>query len=442
MIADAQPDLALPDIKRTLLLLPKQRQFVDATEKEILYSGAFAGGKTRAVCQKTVKRACIPGNPVGLCRKTRVALVRTTLRTLLEPDGNLPPVLPLNSYTHIKSESRINIHGGGSIFYFGADQPDRLGSLNLGACGVDEAVELNEDEWTMILGQIRNMADPLRQMFAATNPGSLSHFLHNRFYEEENPNRLLIHTTSHDNTFLPKDYLDMLDTFTGARRQRYVLGLWVGFDGLIYGEMWNRDIHVVHRDESWKEIIVGCDDGYVHPMAMTKWGIDSDGRMHLIDEYYERKKLQSANVAAAVAMGADVYVVDPSAAGLRAAMQEAGLNVIAADNAVMAGISLVQDSFAVAGDGRPRKTIEPHCHNYIREIEGYEWKGDKDEPKKELDDLQDSDRYATNYVMRGTIHPSVGTSGPAGPDQTTPEETPAERYERLMEAGAGWVGDQ
>lgn len=436
------PDAALPDIERTLLLLPKQEEFVFATEKEVLYSGAYGSGKTRALCHKVVRQACIPGNPVGLVRKSRVSLVRTTLRTLLEPDAGLPPVLPRGSYDHLKGESRINIHDGGHILYFGADQADSMGSLNLGSCGADECVELGEDEWMTLLGQIRNMADPLRQLFGACNPGARSHHLYKKFYEEKSDKRRLIHTRSHDNTFLPQDYLDVLDTYTGARKQRYVEGLWVGFDSLVYGDVWDRDVHLTHRDEGWRDIIVGCDEGYTNPAAMSKWGIDSDARMHLLDTYYKRKILQSEFVQEAKAMGASAYIVDPSAAGLIAAMREAGLNVIGADNAVMTGIALMQDRLAVAGDGRPRMTAEPHCEEWTREIEAYEWDGDKDKPKKEMDHLMDTGRYVCAYLDRGMIHPGVGSAGSDRPDETTPEETPDKRYERLMGAGAGWVGDE
>ena len=43
-------------------LLPKQYDFVgDEKAREILYSGAFAAGKTRSLCFKLVKRASVVG---------------------------------------------------------------------------------------------------------------------------------------------------------------------------------------------------------------------------------------------------------------------------------------------------------------------------------------------------------------------------------------------
>ena len=80
-------------------LLPAQLDFIRAREREVLYSGAFGAGKTRALCMKLVSRLVgRPGAREGLARKHLVSLKATTLRTLLEQDGNLPPVLPRGTY--------------------------------------------------------------------------------------------------------------------------------------------------------------------------------------------------------------------------------------------------------------------------------------------------------------------------------------------------------
>ena len=77
-----------------LEVLPQQMKFLCSEAREILYSGAFGAGKTRAICLRVAMRASICGAREGLCRKTVVALKRSTLKTLLEPDGLLPPILP------------------------------------------------------------------------------------------------------------------------------------------------------------------------------------------------------------------------------------------------------------------------------------------------------------------------------------------------------------
>ena len=55
-----------------------------------------------------------------------------------------------------------------------------------------------------------------------------------------------ITTSSLDNRFLPADYLETLNSYTGPRHKRFVRGLWVGSDGLVY-DQWDRSRHVRER---------------------------------------------------------------------------------------------------------------------------------------------------------------------------------------------------
>ena len=389
-------------------ILRKQNDFLKSEAKEVLYSGAFGAGKSRAICYKVVQRALIKNNPVGLCRKTRTSLKSTTLRTLLKPDGDLPPVLPIGTYKHYKQDKIISVNGGGEILYFGFDDEISIASMNLGACGIDEAIELTEEEYTMILGRVRNTADPLRQVFSATNPGSPLHFLHNRFFNGNNKKnkRCLINTNSDDNFFLPQDYKEMLDSFTGQRKSRYVEGKWCAFEGLIY-DIFDRDIHVKVRDEEWRETFVLCDEGYIKPGVLLYCGIDGDDRLHIISEFYERKVLPETIVDNAVELKAGAYIVDPSASGLIASMKSKGLTVIGANNKVLPGIYRVLDRLKVQKDKKPRLTIDPSCTNIIMEFESYQWKKEKEEPVKELDHALDALRYGIMYLDEGKINPSI-----------------------------------
>lgn len=426
-------------------LLPKQYEFIEeATEKEILYSGAFGAGKSRALCYAIWKRAMIPGNVVGLFRKTNVSLVRTTLRTLLMPDGDLPPVLPIGSYEHHASAQIIKLNGGGEIIYCGLDKPETIASLNLGAAGVDECIEISEDEHAMILGRLRMTTDPNRSLYLVTNPGNPSHYLHKRFFEQHDPTRRVIQTRSDENIYLPADYIAMLNTFTGTRKQRYVEGKWVGFEGLVYGDLWDRGVHVQHREGPWVGLYVGVDEGYTNPAVLLLIGKDSDGRLHIIDEWYKTKQLPEAVVSAAEAMHALEYIYDPSAAGLAASMKAKALNCIPANNDIFQGIQAVQSRLAVCGDGRPRLSIEPHCENTIREFESYVWDktkkhGEKDLPVKEFDHAMDALRYSVMRLDKGYIYPSISASkATPTPDEVKEKEELTQSFDADPSDEAVW----
>lgn len=380
---------------------PLQAEFLARQEKELLFSGAFGASKTRSGCFKLIEHAQIPGNMVGVFRKTLTALKPTTLYTLLkEPIPG--PVLEPGSYHHNKTDHIIELYGGGTIIYGGFEDEEKIKSLNLGAAFIDEATELDEHEYMVLLGRLRNPADPNPQLISATNPAPPSHFLYERFIAEKAPDRAVLYGTPDDNPFLPEGYRQTLAGFTGQYRERYVKGLWVAFEGLVYS-MWDRKHFVVERKGPWKEIVVGVDEGFDHPFVALKAGIDIDGRPHIMYEISESGLLQETKIAKLKALKADVYVVPPEAAGLIAAMRDKGLHVLAADNAVLDGITRAQNRLTVDETGSPRMTISPGCTKTIRGVESYHWKDKsvKDEPVKQMDDEVDALRYLIAYLDGG-----------------------------------------
>jgi len=417
----------------------KQIAFLNSTKREVLYSGAYGAGKTRSLCLKTLIHAAIPGNLVGLCRKTLSSMKQTTLRTLLYPDGSLPAILPEGRYRHFKQEHLIKIHGGGDIFYFGLDDPLKAGSLNLGACGIDEAVELEEEDYTMLLGRIRNHADPCRQIFGACNPGAPTHFLYKRFFEQQNPKRQVITTGSHDNFFLPSDYLESLDEFTGQNKERYVEGKWVAFEGLVY-DMWDASVFVREEEFTPETVVAGIDKGYPSPSSIIIIGVNSDGKVRVLDEFYAAKTLSDDLIRQAKRLSTeyniDVFMVDPSCADLIELMRRDGLPAHAANNSVQAGINCVGSFLRILADNCPYMTVSPLCINLIKEFAAYRWKDKsiKEQPVKEADHALDALRYGMMYVDQ-LVNASATVLNLDAKDRKPPPEG------ALVAADLGWEPD-
>lgn len=385
-----------------------------------MYSGAFGAGKSRALCYKLLRHALIPGNFVGLCRETFTALRHSTLRTLLKDESGLPPVLPEGTYDHNKSEHIIRIHGGGEIFYFGLDEAQKFGSLNFGAVGIDEVVELDEEKYNMLAGRCRNTIDPHRQIFSATNPGSHLHYLYRRFFTDQSPARRVIQTSSLDNFYLPDDYSALLKSFTGQTYRRYVEGKWGAFEGLVY-EMFDPHVHVKARDpEEFQRWYLGVDEGYTHPAVTVLLGVDSDGRCHVYRVFCERRIIHDQHVRESLGLWQSQRCsgcyVDPSAAGLRAALERSGIHCEDADNNVLSGIRAMQNAMRLEGDGRPRFTVEPHpsTQPLIMELGSYRWKKsrtegavEQDQPVKEFDDCLDATRYVVYAISKEAHYTSA-----------------------------------
>jgi phage terminase large subunit len=322
----------------------------------------------------------------------------TTLKTLLEEILDpLRDELHARVYEHKQTRSTIALEGGGEIYYFGFDEETKLGSLAFGAVGIDEATEIDEKEYDMLLGRLRKPVDPNPQLFGACNPSGPAHFLYHKFFEENKPTRKLIHTQSSDNVFLPETYRTILDGFTGQARARYVDGQWVAFEGLVY-DRWDRDIYVRERKDIFPWTICGVDDGYTNPFAASLWGMDADGRLHLMQEVYRSGLLPATKIEILREIEANLYVVDPSAASLIGDMRAAGLNARPGDNAVQDGILCVQDLFTIPGDGIPRFTVSPECVSFIREVESYAWMKGKDKPEPVMNHLMDSWRYLVKWI--------------------------------------------
>lgn len=398
--------------KHTFKLLPKQYKFLMAPGPESLYSGAFGAGKSFALCCKAVARASKRGAREALVRKNLSDLKGTTLRTLLMGDGDTPPVLPIGSYEHNKSERIIKIKGGGEIVYFSLEDSTTIGSYNLTGAGVDQCEELTEDDWFFLKGRLRATGEGItRQLYGVANPDSPSHHLARRFglapdVDFAQPGCWVITTKSTDNPHLPKDYLDELAKFTGVRKKRYVDGIWAGSEGVVY-DQWSRDIHVKKLDyhpNDVARVVIGVDDGTTLPFACLRCVILRTGRKYIERMTYQRNMRAAEKVEAIKAlMPFDVCIVDPAASGLKLELRANDIPVRDADNSVLAGIQEVQSQLCInPEDGLPWLIVDPSCSSLIREFETYEWKTTKgqqsaealrDEVVKENDHAVDALRY-------------------------------------------------
>ena len=417
-----------------LEVLPQQLRFLTSTAREILYSGAFGSGKSFACALRCAMRASVPGSREGLCRKTFTSLKRSTLKSLLEPDGVLPPILPPGSYIHKKIDSEIHIKGGGTIMLFGLEDANRISSTNLSGVCCDECVQLEERDWTMLRGRIRlSLPNLPNQIYGACNPSTPQHWLAKRFglaggYKCA-PNCEAITTCSSDNWFLPPDYLADLETLTGVAGRRFRDGIWCGSDGLVY-DQWDETRFVVDEvPTEFDRLIVGVDQGFHNPTCFLLVGL-LDQRVFVIREFYERQKLEQEVVEMAQQWkeehpAIDCFVVDPAAATLRAALRHVGLDVLNAKNPVFHGIQTVASTLKNDPEGKPLLSVQRSCTNLIREFGSYEWATNQDGtpkdmiPKKQYDHGLDSLRYSVLELISLRHAPALREIGDLSGEETT-----------------------
>lgn len=225
----------------------QQRTFFWSRAPELLYSGAFGAGKSRILCEKAYDLAkTYPGVSVGIFRKVAASLAATTRLTFVR-DVLDPGMIGRSN----KTEGWIELRNGSRIWFLGLDPdpvtgvPSKVGSLDLTFAFVDEAVEITEGDWIMLLGRLRKTEnvewhgeEPWTQIGAATNPADPLHWLNTRF-APEHEKRVRIHARTFDNRLLPQGYLERMgDVAPGVFRSRYVEGEWVSISGDIFRSAW------------------------------------------------------------------------------------------------------------------------------------------------------------------------------------------------------------
>lgn len=386
-------------------------------EPEVIVEGPAETGKTLAACWKThLICSKYAGAQLAILRKTQASIYGSVLQTFQRVIEGAP-IIP---YGGEKPEKFIYPNGS-QVWIGGLDNRDRVLSSERDAIQTCQTEEFTVDDWEYLTTRTtgRSAVIPYPQLYGDCNPAGSLHWIQQR---NKAGHLHLIRTTHRDNpTLYNRDgttttqgnrTMARLAALTGVRRKRLYEGIWATAEGAVY-DNFDAAVHVRERkDDEFKTWYLAMDEGYTNPAVILCVGEDSDGRLHISKEYYERGKLQSTVVAQAQTWTTDYKIslaaVDDSANGLIAELVNADVPAMAASKGdVLSGIQRVQDRLKVEGDGKPRLTVDPSCLNTINEFESYIWKKVtntgiiKDEPNKENDHAMDAIRYLITLISSG-----------------------------------------
>lgn len=244
------------------------------------------------------------------------------------------------------------------------------------------------------------------------NPENPSHWFYVEWIKQcVKRNMLYLHFTMADNLSLSdkirRRYENM---YSGVFYRRYILGLWVKAEGLVY-PMFNRDIHRVFGPVEYQashRYYVAVDYGTVNPFAAGLWDFDpAQQRATMVKElYYKGGSENRVDNEAYYKMLHELIgevpiqyiVIDPSASSFIETIQKYGKYiVIKADNDVLNGIQDVT-KFLNAGC----LYFHESCKSTFEEFETYAWneKSLRDEVIKENDHSMDQLRYFCRTALR------------------------------------------
>ena len=379
----------------------KQVPFHDSTAKYRLLCTGAGFGKTAAGVVELLKE-CLksrPGTWWAMAAPTYKVLTNVTIREFMK----FCPRELIKNYN--RSEQIITLVNDVSIIGVAGDRDDtidRVRGLTLGGAYGDEIATSSEYMHEILVARIRDPGGSLRMWYTTTPRGRnwLKRIFEDKKMKDGHPirdpqNYEMFKGSTLDNPHTPKEYKEsMLNTYVGVFKKQEIYGEFVGFEGLVYMEF-SRNVHVIDtKGMEFVGIIAGVDFGFTNPSVILKAGLDHDGRLYIIDEFYETHVTDShlADWAKENMSDAEVFIADSENPSGIQEFDERELNCRGVkkvqgerqENFVVSGIKKVSASLKVRDDGKPRLFVDKRCVNTIMEFENYRYREQKvDQPEGE-----------------------------------------------------------
>lgn len=373
----------------------------------LICDGAVRSGKTSIMMWAFVDWAMreFNGQRFGICGKT----VDSCSKNIIVPFTAMTLAKERYTLRWRRTDKILEVRRAGVVNYFevfgGKDESSfaLIQGRTLAGVLLDEVVLMPRSFVEQAL--TRCSVDGARLWFSC-NPDTPQHWFYTEWIcKAHEHNALHLHFEMTDNPGLSKKTLERYQTmFTGVFYDRYIRGLWVAAEGLIYefGEQ-----QITDDIPDCGEYYISVDYGTLNPFSAGLWCI-ADGKAVRIAEYYysgRDKKTQKTDEEYCdeiIKLAGDKpikhIIVDPSAASFITALRRRGaFSARDAKNDVLDGIRIT---------GRMLKNgqilIHRSCKDSIREFGLYRWDDDTtaDKPIKENDHAMDEIRYFANTVLR------------------------------------------
>ena len=316
-----------------------------------------------------------------------------------------------NNFEYSMSKKEATLYGR-KIYLEGVNDTgaeSKIRGMTLQGAYCDEVTLFNEEFFNMLLSRLSESG---ARLFGTTNPDSPNHWFKVNFIDRQDELDIFImQFLIDDNTFLDPHYVEELKKeYTGVFYDRFIRGLWVIAEGLIY-PMFDKKRHILDECEEPKdehfEYYISIDYGTINPCSMGLWRLERERAVRVREIYFDSKKRKKQLtdeeyyqmlVELAGDKLVEAVVVDPSAASFIETIRRHGkFSVRKANNDVLDGIrvtgSLLQNN---------KLFFCKECEDSIREFGVYRWdeKSAKDSVIKEFDHAMDDIRYACNTIFK------------------------------------------
>jgi PBSX family phage terminase large subunit len=219
-----------------------------------------------------------------------------------------------------------------------------------------------------------------------------------------------LHFTMDDNPSLTEEVKERYKRmFSGIFYKRYILGLWVVAEGIIY-DMFSRSRHIVDALKyTFEKYYVSVDYGTQNATVFLLWGL-RNGKWYCIKEYYysgrdtgiQKTDSQYSNDLKEFlgTIKVTAIIVDPSAASFIAQLKKDGFKVKKAKNDVVDGIRHVSNLLSES-----KIFFDKRLRNTLKEFASYIWDekaadNGEDKPIKQMDHAMDAVRYFCYTIIK------------------------------------------
>lgn len=192
-------------------------------------------GKSRATAQKLIYR-CI--TEIGTTEEPfhhRFAVIRkykTSIKQSVfeEIKGELVR-MGIGEIVQInESYMTFRFWNGAEIFCIGLDDPEKIKSIVASGAWIEEATELEENDFSMLDLRFRGESPYPKQIIITFNPIDETHWIKKVFFDRDQKDMTyILHTTYRDNYFIDEQYKKVLEekyAFDENLKRIYVYGEW------------------------------------------------------------------------------------------------------------------------------------------------------------------------------------------------------------------------
>lgn len=366
----------------------------------LICDGAVRSGKTSIMMWAFVDWTMreFSGQRFGICGKT----VDSAAKNIVVPFISMSLAKERYTLRWRRSDKILEVRRGTVTNYFevfgGKDESSfaLIQGRTLAGVLLDEVVLMPRSFVEQAL--TRCSVDGAKLWFSC-NPGSPQHWFYTEWIQKHRErNALYLHFEMTDNPGLSEKTLERYKSmFAGIFYDRYIRGLWVAAEGLVYS-MYDNTVPTVGR--VYDKYIVSMDYGIQNPTAMLLWG-RCEGVWYAIKEYYHsgretnEQKTDQQYYDELVKLVGELpifrLIIDPSAASfITLVEQKRKFKVWSADNAVIEGIQHVAQCLSERAI-----YFNDCCKRTIEEFGLYSWdeKSVEDKPLKVNDHGMDACRY-------------------------------------------------